>query len=210
MHPYLKNTQHALETLFKGIFHEEQELARLRLQLERSSGEAQALTRSAEEFNRYTDPSDDDEGVGQLRSFEAWEARTGATQSSRGVEELSRSIADKEVAKVALCGSLLQIAKMGITDRTGTKPNVPVVSKPGRVIDDLPLEEIIWGARNQSMHHEEAPKSAITKKVFNTLFSKYGPRYDASQGKDLAREIVDLLGWTSIEKFYADMETILP
>jgi hypothetical protein len=45
--------------------------------------------------------------------------------------------------------------------------------------------------------------------VFDTLFAKYGARFDATVGKELAREVIDLLGWTDLEKYEAYIATVL-
>jgi hypothetical protein len=119
------------------------------------------------------------------------------------------SDSSEEQATIALCGALLQIAKTGITGKAGANKGKMTVSQPGRMVDGLTLSEIIWGGRNQSMHHESAPSHPITKKVFNTLSAVHGSRFDATIGYDLAREVVTLLGWTDVTKYEADMETIL-
>src|SRR4051812_30108432 len=108
MHPYLESTRHAAETLFKGIFREERELAQLRHELAAAEPGAEALARSAEDFVRYTDLNDDDEGIGQLRTAEAWDASARVGHLRRSVEELTQSIDAKEQATIALCGALLQ------------------------------------------------------------------------------------------------------
>ena len=208
MHPYLVNTRPAAEVIIDAVFQEERELVALRLQL--TAAEPNALERGAADFVRFTDAGDDDEGIGQLRIAEAWDARVQINRLSQTVERLARSIADKEQAAVALCGALRQIAKTGITGKAGPAKGKLTVSGPGRVIDGLTLSDLVWGARNQSMHLESAPTNPLTKRVFDTLFTAHSSRFDAALGNDLAREVIDLLGWTELSNYEADMATILP
>jgi hypothetical protein len=210
MHPYLVHTGHATEHLFEGIFREERLLTDLQRRLASATPYARMLTRSSEGFLSHNYPNDDEEGIGQLRAMEAWDARNETSKLENSIEELNAAVAGKEEAMLALCGAVLQIAKFGITAKSGPNKGKLNVSKPGRLINGLRIEEIIWAARNQSMHHESAPTHQNTKAVFDHLFAVHGPRFDASKGKDLSRDVLNLLDWSEVEKYEGDMEMLLP
>ncbi|MCE9565957.1 MAG: hypothetical protein K8U57_28370 [Planctomycetes bacterium] len=206
MHKYLERTQFATKTLIDAIFQEERELARLTPRVAPAQRYAKTLDRAAAFALRDID---DDEGIGQLKAVEAWDARVEANSLVESVEELTRARADKEQAIIALCGALLQVAKNGITVLDAEGNGVIVSPLKGRQIDGLHLEEIVWGGRNQSMHYQELPKHKLTKRVCDTLAATR-PQFKAAAGKDLSREFISLLGWTDIEKYTEDMESILP
>jgi hypothetical protein len=204
MHPYLEHTLYATKTLIKAIFNEEDELARLTAMRKDKERQLPGLREGVEFL--VMNPDLDDEGLGQLMAAEHWETSNDIRQLSSDIAQLTQAIANKEDATTALCGALLQIAKRGITGPNGKMD----VSKSGRPIDGLPLEEIIWAARNQTMHPEYPPDNTLGQHVFSTLKKEHGPSFDAAAGRDLAREVIDLLGWKNLAKYTADMESILP
>jgi hypothetical protein len=204
MHPYLVRTRYAAETLITAIFHEEQALASLEPQLRAAENRIAGLSEGIQFL--AMNPDLDDEGLGQLKYAEAWDTRNQAAGIETEITQLTQSIADKGDATTALCGALLQIAKRGIT-----APNGPqmAVSGPGRIVNGLPLERIIWEGRNQSMHHE-SPLREAGRRLFAGLAGQYPRQFDAAAGRDLAREVINLLEWTSVANYTRDMESILP
>ena len=100
---------------------------------------------------------------------------------------------------------MLQIAKRGITGSGNSK----VVKGPGRDVNGVTLDDLIWAARNQAMHYE-SPLNAKTQGVFDTLKAKHGARFDTSLRRDLSREVIDLLDWSNLANYTKDMEAILP
>jgi hypothetical protein len=204
MHAYLERTRHAWTTLIDAIFREERELAELSHAIPRAEKQVRNLNPGIEFL--AMNPDLDDEGLGQLKAMEQWETSNEVHRLRTRDRDLTQAVADKEAANIALCGALLQIAKRGIT---GPDTKIKVRAE-GRKVDELPVSEMIWGARNQSMHHEEPPKSTVAVKVFTRLKAVHGTRFDAAVGKDLSLEIVRLLGWGKAVVFMADLEVILP
>jgi hypothetical protein len=204
MHPYLERTRYATETLITAIFHEEEALAGLSREL----GQADALLANLADGIHFLglNPDLDDEGLGAMKTQESWMVEDRAYDIRAQIHSLTQSIADKRESTTALCGALLQIAKRGITSATGPQM---VISGPGRLVSGLPLERIIWEGRNQSMHHE-SPLREAGRLLFAHLAGQYYGHFDAGAGRDLAREVINLLGWSNLATYVADMESILP
>jgi hypothetical protein len=205
MHRYIANTKFATDTLIHAIFHEEEELARLVAGLNAAQRQHVDLGEGANFL--AMNPDLDDEGLGQLKGMEAWETRNKIARMDEHKRELEQSIVAKEAATTALCGSLLQIAKQGLSLKYGEKVEN---CKPGRMIKSLGIQEIIWAGRNQSMHYEEGePTNKHTRKVFATLEAEHGPQFCAKHKTNLARLVINLLQWTTVAKYTDDMELLL-
>ncbi len=205
MHPYITRTKFATDTLIQAIFHEEEELARLGAGLNAAQRQYVALGEGARFL--AMNPDLDDEGIGQLKGIEAWDTRNKIAEMDEQKRDLEQSISAKEAATTALCGSLLQIAKQGLSLKYGEKVEN---CKAGRKINGLGIQEIIWAGRNQSMHYEEGePTNTHTKKAFTTLEANHGPQFCAKNKKNLARLVINLLEWTTEGKYTNDMESLL-
>ncbi len=102
-----------------------------------------------------------------------------------------------------LCGAMLQIAKQGLSICYGKEENCVEV----KTIAGERLSNIIFQARNQSMHFEESLNNKVIS-CFNNLKQQFGNNVsiDQTQNINLADVIVlDVLIWNSYEKFYTDM-----
>lgn len=205
MHSYIASTKFATDTLIDAIFHEEEELAQIGAGLKVAQREHVDLGAGA--MFLAMNPELDDEGLGQLKSMEAWDTRNKFARLDEQKRDLEESIVAKETATTALCGSLLQIAKQGLSLKYGDKVEN---CKAGRKIKSLGIQEIIWAGRNQSMHYEEGePTNKHTKKAFAALEADHGPQFCAKHKTNLARLIVNLLGWTTVANYTYDMEMLL-
>lgn len=204
MHPYLERTQYAAETLINAIFHEDQALARLVPQLRDAERRIARLGQSVHFL--ALNPDLDDEGLGQLKYAEAWDNSNEAARLITEISQSTQSVADRQDATTALCGTLLQAAKRGITGPNRQRH----VSQPGWLIHGLHLEGIIWAGPNQAMHPEDPPEIHLGQRVFGELARVCGPQFDAAAGMDLARKVVDLLEWSVVANYTCDMESILP
>lgn len=67
---------------------------------------------------------------------------------------------------------------------------------------EQPIKNIIWQARNQSMHFEEGRYNTNVKSCFEQLNIPLA-------NENLAKEIIDLLEWNSYEQYFSDMAQIL-
>lgn len=141
-------------------------------------------------------------------------------------QELSRSkfreYMNKNPAHAIICGSILQVAHMGISKFSNYKGQcvVPVKNKSckfciGRLIKGVPIGLVIYAGRNQYNHWDESPHE-LTKGVFNILATSNNTTdyKDPAFNIDLANidvyshNILSLLGWNSYNDYKNDMLTI--
>jgi hypothetical protein len=203
MHPYITNTEHSTKTLIEIIFHLENKLSNLRdnfSTLKNSLG-----TLNGDINFLMQNPEIDDEGLGQLKIYEEWEKEIEVNKIKAQISEIEREIIDNDFSITALCGSLLQISKQGISVAHGGLRNCP----NGRTIGNESLKNIIWQARNQSMHYEDNNPHAQVRACFQNLEDSHGPKYSLSQYKNLAKDVVILLEWTNYSNYLQDMTSLL-
>lgn len=133
----------------------------------------------------------------------AKQAQTLQTQ----LASLQASIGTHQQAVQAICGSILQIAKQGIST-----VHVDLSAAPGRLIGSLPLKEVIWQARNQALHSEESAFSKHVTQLFAILEHEQGGQFSlaAHPNQSRARQVISLLGWSSYADYLRDMQTLLP
>jgi hypothetical protein len=112
---------------------------------------------------------------------------------------LKDSMDNKKYSIIALSGSLLQIAKQGISyvHHGLAKCN------DGRQIRNDVLKNVIWQGRNQSMHFEEGNYKKPLIECFNNL------GYSTVPLRNLGKEVIDMLGWTSYQNYENDMNSLL-
>ena len=102
MNLYITNTAYAAETLINVIVHEEEELAGLRTEYVATQRQLLHLHQGIEFL--ALNPDLDDEGLGQLKRAEAWGVDNRARDLQAKIQDLTRSISDKEFSTTALCG----------------------------------------------------------------------------------------------------------
>lgn len=118
------------------------------------------------------------------------------------IELLEQSLESHEQAIQALCGAVLQIVKQGISIVHGGIEKAP----NGRYIANQKLKDIVWIARNQSIHFEEKDYRKPTKTLFSDLEKYYGELFSLKihRKKNRAKEVFNLLGWNQFEIFEKD------
>jgi len=108
----------------------------------------------------------------------------------------------------ALSGTLLQIARQGISSIHGEPPvNCP----DGRTIGTQALRDVIWHGRNHAMHFEHPPRKT-TRPSLVKLERDFPVRFSGitSDRRNHAWQIVKLLEWTSYAVYSSDMMSLLP
>ena len=78
----------------------------------------------------------------------------------------------------------------------------------GRIIGQESLKNIIWQGRNQAMHFEEGKYRKVVVKCFTKLEINFGNRFELSD-KNLAYDVLMLLGWESYTAYEKDMTLLL-
>jgi hypothetical protein len=105
-----------------------------------------------------------------------------------------------------LSGAILQIAKQCLSIEFEN-----CYSRKGRKIGSQHISDIIFNARNQSLHFEEEKiKNPHTKRCFEILAEEFVEAYDLNRNfrQNLATEVIELLGWNTFENYLADMQEI--
>lgn len=124
----------------------------------------------------------------------------------REVDALQTSIGAHQVAVQAICAAILQIAKQGISLVHGNLADAP----SGRRVGTSQLKDIVWQARNQALHYEEGHFKPWVLAVFAALEASHGATFSLATHtkKSLAKQVVDLLGWTTYEDYLADATSL--
>jgi hypothetical protein len=135
--------------------------------------------------------------------------RESMEKISTEVSKLEDAVAAHEASVQAVCGSILQIAKQGISTVYGRqRTSAPT----GRSIGSLELRDIIWQGRNQAIHYEDNQFQPPVVDCFATLEKEQGEQFSLTNhaGQNLAKQIIHLLGWTTYDRYEADMNSLLP
>ena len=201
---YLTEISHAVETVVAEIYREHDFLAKTRAELA-------ALTTATDVGYRRAkflamNPDLDDEGLGTAIH---WDTYFGADKDlyhkKAEYEQVIQRIAARQFSVAALSGSLLQYGKQGISLHHGNKRTG---CPDGRIIAGIPLNEIIWQARNQALHWEDGSFHEPTTKCFKNLAQNVDPVFAQFKNRSLAFEIIGLLGWSKADAFFADMQLL--
>ena len=200
MNTYLQEMEHAVASIIPLIWAEHQAVEEAETTLRKHEAETKRGYQQAQAF----DDLDDDEG---LATAIYWETYFGPDKKRYHAEgALARAeaaVAAHAFSRSALSSSLLQYAKQGISAVHGDLAAAPTA----RQIHGLELKVVIWQGRNQASHWEEGkPHPPVvacfeTLKAADTAFTDYRTR-------NLAFEIVRLLGWNDWATFDQDMRSL--
>lgn len=199
---YLTEIEHAVRTVISEIHVEHVHLARLQRELV-------ALTAATDDgYQRVNflvlNPELDYEGLGTAIH---WETYFGPDKErfnkNADVQATKAKIETRSFSVAALSGNLLQYAKQGLSLRYGkNRVGCPI----GRNIHGIPVHEIIWQGRNQAMHWEEEPPHKPVVNCFESLATNVSAVFSEFNQRNMAFEVIDLLGWSSVEAFNRDMQ----
>jgi hypothetical protein len=147
-----------------------------------------------------------------------------------------REFSAESFALATLCGSLLQIAAMGIqwfSENEDISEDLPkdlrsllMKSKKlikfciGRRVRSLPIGLIIYAGRNQYNHMDDEKLSELNTTIFNLLAYSYdgateqspkNPAFDLKNEvlTNFSSNITALLEWRSYELYYKDMNSLI-
>jgi hypothetical protein len=205
MHQYLQDTEFAAKNLFALATEEQRQLDALSGQL-----------RQTEERGKYhqwdfqtSDFNDDFSEAYVMAAFvRAAKAGEEVERLKTEVATLQASVGTRQHAVQAIAGAIFQIAKQGISLVYGGLGAAPT----GRSLGSLSVRDIIWQSRNQSMHYEEGNPKKPVSDLFATLEREHGPHFSlvTHAGQNRAKQVLDVLAWTSYESYLQDMQTLLP
>lgn len=205
MHQYLRDTEYATQNLFRLATEEELQL--------------KTLTKTLEEMERQlqihqwdfqsSDLNDDFSDAYVMAAFErAGRAAQEVERLRHEVAVLQASIGTHQGAVQAIAGAILQIAKQGIALVHGGPKN----ALPGRSLGSVTVRDVIWQGRNQSMHYEEGSFKKAQLDLFSKLETEQGPQFSLLNHpkQNRAKQIIDVLGWSSYAPYLQDMKMLLP
>lgn len=204
MNQYLTDTEFATDNLFKLATEEGRRLQEL---LEGLKPVEERLKIQQWDF-QSSDLNEDFPDAYVMAAFHrAAKTHQEAQNVRHQIAKVQASVDAHRHAVQSIAGAIFQIAKQGISVVFEKLTLAP----PGRMLGSLALRDIIWQARNQSMHYEEGKPGKGVVELFGTLEQEYGMQFSltAHPESNRAKQVLDLLGWTSYEFYLEDMQTLL-
>ena len=198
---YLNEMEYAVTRVIESLWHERDEAAGLRKEIDELRKVAADNYARAQFIQQNAEDTDDLMiGVGIH-----WDTYFGEDKEqyykSKDLGVLEERLAAREFSYSSLAGTLLQYAKQGLSASFGKPANWP----NGRLVSSQDLKTIILESRNQSEHWEEGNPFPKVEQCFNTLAAEKGPEFAQYKTKNLAFEIVSMLGWRSYADFKNDL-----
>ena len=200
MQEYLNEMKHAASETLRLSWSEHKQLedleayiARLTAQIEDSARRIQWLTDNPE--------FDDD-----LQSTAMhWESYFGP-EKDKHYAEMSRSELEilldlRKFSIGAFNANMLQYAKQGISVVHSQLSACP----DGKMFGTQPLKNIIWQGRNQALHWEDQSFSPPVTACFEALAREIDPKFNEYASRNLASDVVTLVGWKEYADFEKDM-----
>ncbi len=143
--------------------------------------------------------------------------------------EMSKKYFSLSFSQATICGSILQIASMGIY-KFSNNEHIPDTCREfiepsqkakryciGREVRSIPIGIIIYAGRNQYNHWDNPSPHRITKNVFEIISKSHGygevvyPAFDLSNPilKIYSHNILALLGWSTYNQYVKDMYELI-
>lgn len=206
MNQYLVDTEFAMKNLFDLVTHENKQITSLKAEMKVHQDRANKIMSDA---YYVTDQDVDDlETPGMHAIRHGYVRHLNAANAVRDqIVKLTASFQAKDFSVQALCGSVLQIAKQGISIVHGK--NAPYgITEP---LSGEFVYNIILQGRNQSMHYEEGKYRAPVVSCFQNLQQAFGSDLDITTGGNKAKYIVfHVLGWRTYNNYLGTMTQLLP
>lgn len=201
MGDYLAEIEFAAGSLIPIIWEERHHLRKL-------EAEVASLTKLVEDNYRRAESvvmnAEDPDDVAMATGM-YWENYFGDDKERYYKDKDRKKVVDQIAAHAlsvgSLAGSLLQYAKQGISLSHGGLAACP----NGRAIGSQFLKDIIWQGRNQAIHWEEGKANAAVQQCFDKLAKEVASTFADYKKRNMAVDVVDLLGWTDFAKFKADV-----
>lgn len=200
IHEYVQETEYAASHLIEDIWHEHDELKKLDAEISSLQKVVEHQYRQAQSFMDCDDPDDMMLGVGIYWNTYFDEDKQ-LYHKNKDYQKLHQQIQTHLYSIQTLCSGLLQIAKQGISIVHGGLKKCP----DGRPVGTQTLRDVVWQARNQTMHYEEGNCHPAVVAVFTTLASEFNIVFNNYNKQNLAFEIVQLLGWINYDNYKSDM-----
>lgn len=204
MTEYLDEIEYAAANTIDSIWAENKTIDELTSEITRLKAVVEDNYQRANDLKEHSEDADDVMlGVGVY-----WENYFGEDKElyykNKELTTLQSQVLTHKYSIAALSGSLLQNAKQGISAVHGGL----AASPDGRLIGTQPLKTIIWQSRNQSMHWEDGTFHPPATAAFQTLISEIDPSFSDYTVRDMAFDVIELLGWRDFNSFKSDMLTL--
>ncbi len=212
MHRYIVETEGAVRSLLE-LVNQENSLVQ---------EQASKLRKAIAEFKAHgwnfhaSDLNDDFSDTYVMSAFFRLANSTPGTDILKSeVTRLQALVGAHQLTTQTICGSILQIAKQGISLVHGSflVPDSYIIGSPtGRILAPLTLRDIIWQACNQAIYCKEGNYQQSVIDLFAELEASHGSQFSLSQHfrQSRAKQIIQLLGWLSYGAYVADMRSLLP
>ena len=205
MHPYQAEIQEAATTLINGVYAERNALRALREKQADSEAELEDIRRRVQFL--VDNPDFDDEGIGTSEHWRAhFEVAPEADHAKETADQMAARLVARQGSTDAYATALLHIAHHGMATINKGLQQSPL----GRKIGGVNLRGVVWQGRNQAMHYfdEKEPNEHLGA-IFSALAS-LNPVFNEYKSKSLAVEVLDVLGWGSLDQFNEDLTSLLP
>jgi hypothetical protein len=206
MAEYLAETASAIDFLTDGISRIRDELEQAARNVAVTSGSGQGLPPGLVAMSFLAD--DEDEAWISLppSSFATYFGPLGMEIHNDMVSAVLASQVGRRLSLGALSGALLQVAKQGISLVHGNKKPKP---PRGESVGSQKLSDVVWEARNQSMHLEDDDRKRGVRECFEALAKDFEkPELLDYSKRNLAFEVVSLLGWREAARVKSDLESL--
>ncbi len=200
MTEYLKEIEHAATETLRLVWPEQEQYEALEAKLAALGDE---ITDTHERVAwLQTNPDFDDD----LQSTAVyWESYFGPEKEAFHADAEKRSIealiAARRFSTDTQSGNILQYAKQGIYLVHRGLNACP----EGRHIGLLPMRDVIWQGRNQAIHWDEGRFTPPVRTVFEGLARDIDPKFSAFTSRNMAFEVISLLGWRGFTDFERDL-----
>jgi hypothetical protein len=202
---YLVEINYALTCVMDALWHEFSEADNLRERIKALRADADhGYSRAEFIMDNSEDPDDYMLGVGgHIDTYFGPDKEQFYKTGS--LEELEARLASKEFSFSSLSGSLLQYAKQGLSVAYKEFKYWP----DGRQIGTQTLKTVILEARNQALHWETNPRNGV-KVCFDLLAKDIDSKFSSYCVKNLAFDVVSMLGWKTVGDFKAELSAMKP
>ena len=200
---YLNEMKYAASVSIDAVWSERIEAEALEKRVSELTAEMEEGYRRSAVFQGCEDPDDVMLGVGIH-----WDTYFGADKERYHAQydfnAVQAKLSVRQFSVGSLSANLLQFAKQGISIVHDGLTNCP----HGRAVGSQTIAAIIWQSRNQSLHWEEGSFRAPVVTCFSALETEVDPKFGQYTNRNMAFEVVELLGWRSFQEFSNDLLSI--
>lgn len=203
MTTYLAEIEHAATAVIALIWREREKLKELEKSIAVHTDAMKAGYGKVASL--VADPDLDDD---LLATAVHWDTYWGPDKDQHEATEEKAAVTSSILARAfstsVLSASALQYGKQGISLVHGGLQHCPA----GRSIGSQAVRDIVWQGRNHALHWEEGNPHKPVEDCFNALTVDFGIQFADFKTRNLAFEVIELLGWRTFAEFKADMLTL--